>query len=173
MADDKAGNNGSAGEGQGATAGAAPSLNVLAQYVKDFSFENPNALENLSAKGKNPQINININVNARGISPTDVEVSLVLEAKAVDGDKAVFNAELDYAGLFRIQNVPADSMQPIVLIECPRIMFPFARQIIAEATRNGGYPPLMIDPIDFAALYRQRVQAQQAAATTAEAAAKN
>ena len=160
MAEEAAGKNGGkAAEGK-SEAQAAPSLSVLAQYVKDFSFENPNPIDHLTGKGKQPQINININVNAKGISPTDVEVSLVLEAKATDEDKTVFNAELDYAGIFRIQNVPQDSMQPIVLIECPRLMFPFARQIIAEATRNGGYPPLMIDPIDFAALYRQRMAGQ-------------
>lgn len=174
MAEDNAGKNGGKGEaGKPAASEAAPSLNVLAQYIKDFSFENPNALEHLTVKGNSPQIQININVNAKGISPTDVEVSLVLEAKATDGDKAVFSAELDYAGIFRIQNVPAESMQPIVLIECPRLMFPFARQIIADATRNGGYPPLMIDPIDFAALYRQRVAAQQAEVKRAGEATKN
>jgi len=150
-----------AGE-QAAPGGGAPTLNVLGQYVKELSFENPNAPQSLSTEAKHPSIQININVNARNLAADDYEVDLSMEAKAVEGETVIFNIELTYSGLFRIQNIPADSMQPVVLIECPRLLFPFARQIIANAARDGGFPPLMIDPIDFAALYRQRM-AEQAA----------
>lgn len=140
----------------------APSVNILAQYVKDLSFENPKAPESLRQQDGSPQLNINVNVNAEPISDTDFEVVLSLEANAVSGEEAVFAVELVYAGVFRIQNVPKEHMHPFILIECPRLLFPFARQIVSDATRNGGFPPLLIDPIDFAALYRQNLQARAA-----------
>ena len=160
---DKADGSDGAGASKSAPAGAeaGPTLNVLAQYVKDLSFENPNAPQSLATDGKAPSIQININVNARTLSESNYEVELALEAKAAAEDKVVFNIELTYAGIFRVENVPKDSLQPIMLIECPRILFPFARQIVASASRDGGFPPLMVDPIDFAALYRQRIAEPQ------------
>lgn len=133
----------------------APSLNVLVQYVKDLSFENPNAPSSLGQQQTGPQIEINVNVGAQPLSATEFECELKLEAKAMLGENVMFAVELLYAGLFRIQNVPEEHLHPFVLIECPRLLFPFARQILADATRNGGYPPLMLDPIDFVALYQQ------------------
>ncbi|MEO0329312.1 MAG: protein-export chaperone SecB [Pseudomonadota bacterium] len=141
----------------------APQMNVLAQYVKDFSFENPNAPNSLRPRDKAPDINININVNPTPLSETDFEVELKLDAKATNGDELLFNVELIYAGVFRMQGIPQEALQAAVLIECPRLLFPFARQIIAEATRNGSFPPLMIDPVDFAQLFRQRMAEQQRA----------
>lgn len=141
----------------------APSMNILAQYVKDLSFENPHAPNSLRPREKAPEISININVNPTPLSETDFEVELKLDAKAVDGDEVLFNVELVYAGLFRLAGIPQEALQAAVLIECPRLLFPFARQIMAEATRNGSFPPLMIDPVDFAALFRQRMEQQQAA----------
>lgn len=140
-----------------------PSLNVLAQYIKDFSFENPNAPNSLRPREKAPEIQININVNPTPLSETDFEVELKLEANAKDGDEVLFNVELVYAGIFRISGVPEEQKHPIVLIECPRLIFPFARHIVADATRNGSFPPLMIDPVDFAALYQQRMAQEQQA----------
>ncbi len=140
--------------------GAAPSLNVLAQYVKDFSFENPNAPQTLSAGPKNPQIQIQINVNAKKVGDTEYEVELDLGAEAIEDDTVIFKVELVYAGMMRVQNVPEQSLQAVILVECPRILFPFARQIIAEATRNGGYPPLLLEPIDFMALFQQNAAKQ-------------
>lgn len=140
-----------------------PQMNVLAQYVKDLSFENPHAPNSLRPREKSPDISININVNPTPLSETDFEVELKLDAKANDGDEVLFNVELVYAGVFRIQGVPQEALQAAVLIECPRMLFPFARQIMADATRNGSFPPLMIDPVDFAQLFRQRVAEQQAA----------
>ena len=146
-----------------AAAGNAPSMNVLAQYIKDFSFENPHAPNSLRPRENPPEISININVNPNPLSETDFEVELKLDAKAVDGEELLFNVELVYAGVFRIQNLPQDALQAAVLVECPRLLFPFARQILADATRNGSFPPLMVDPVDFAQLFRQRIMEQQAA----------
>jgi preprotein translocase subunit SecB len=144
------------GPAQDGPQSAPPQLNVLAQYIKDFSFENPNAPRALQAQQQSPAINIQINVAAQPIGP-DVEVELKLEGRAEVQGNVLFNFELTYGGVFRIQNVPQESVNAIVMIECPRLLFPFAREIIATATRNGGFPPLMIDPIDFVALYRQKM----------------
>ncbi len=146
---------------------AAPSLSVLTQYIKDFSFENPNSPNSLLPKEKQPEIGININVNANPLSETDFEVILNLEAKAGQGKDMMFNCELSYAGIFRLINIPEEARAAAVLIECPRMLFPFARQIVSDATRNGGYPPLMIDPVDFARLYQTRM-AQMAQAEAAK-----
>jgi len=139
----------------------SPSLNVLAQYVKDFSFENPGAPRSLQARDKAPAINISVNVNANPLSETDFDVILSLNAEAKEGDKMLFNAELAYGGVFRVTGFPQEHMLPVLFIECPRLLFPFARQIVAEATRNGGFPPLMIDPIDFAQMFSQRMAEEQ------------
>ncbi len=143
----------------------APQMNILAQYVKDLSFENPHAPNSLRPREKAPEISININVNPTPLSETDFEVELKLDAKANDGEEVLFNVELIYAGVFRLLGIPQEALQAAVLIECPRLLFPFARQIMADATRNGSFPPLMIDPVDFAQLFRQRIAEQQAANT--------
>ena len=143
---------------------AQPSMRILAQYLKDLSFENPGAPQSLAPQAAAPEISIGVNVNARNLAPTDFEVELQLEAKAQTQGKIIFAAEMKYAGLFRLENFPANMLHPAVLVECPRILFPFARQILAEATRQGGFPPLMLDPIDFAGMYQKRM-AQQSAAT--------
>jgi preprotein translocase subunit SecB len=143
---------------------AMPHIGVLAQYVKDFSFENPNAPRSMAPGGQPPSINIQVNVDAGPMSGSDFEVTLRLEGKAEAQAMLLFSFELVFAGVFRIQNVPAESLQPLVLIECPRLLFPFAREIIATAVRNGGFAPLLLDPIDFVSLYRQRLAATQPAA---------
>lgn len=132
-------------------------IHVLGQYIKDLSFENPSAPRSLRASDKPPSLDVNVNVNARPQSQTEFEIELKLDARAVRGEETLFIVEVTYAGLFQIRNVPPEHIQPLVLIECPRLLFPFARQIIADATRQGGFPPLMIDPVDFTALYRRRV----------------
>ena len=142
----------------------APQLMVLAQYIKDLSFENPNAPGSLQQTTQ-PQISISVNVTANPLSDTDIEVTLRTEGKAETNGSVMFNIELDFAGVFRVQNVPVEQVQPLVLIECPRILFPFAREIIATSVRNGGFPPLLLDPIDFVALYQQRLAQQQPPAT--------
>ncbi len=146
---------------EAATEEVNPSMNILAQYVKDLSFENPHAPGSLRPREKAPEINININVNPNALSETDYEVELKLDAKATDGDEVLFNVELVYAGIFRLSGMPPEMLQMAVLIECPRLIFPFARQIMADATRNGSFPPLMIDPVDFAQLFQQRMAEHQ------------
>lgn len=143
--------------------GAQPSMRILGQYLKDLSFENPNAPQSLAPQQTQPDINIAVNVNAKNLAPTDFEVELHLDAKATVEGKVVFAAELVYAGAFRLENFPSNLLHPAVLIECPRMLFPFARQILADATRNGGFPPLMLDPIDFASMYQKRLQQQTVA----------
>jgi preprotein translocase subunit SecB len=138
---------------------SAPQLMVLAQYTKDLSFENPNAPGSLQQTTQ-PQISISVNVVTSPLSDTDIEVTLRLEGKAEAAGSVMFNIELQYAGVFRIQNVAQEQIQPLVLIECPRLLFPFAREIIATSVRNGGFPPLMLDPIDFNMLYHQQAAAQ-------------
>ena len=149
--------------------GAQPSMRILGQYLKDLSFENPNAPQSLSPQQSQPDINIAVNVNARNLAPSDFEVELHLDAKATVQGKVIFAAEILYAGTFRLENFPSNMLHPAVLIECPRMLFPFARQILADATRNGGFPPLMLDPIDFTGMYQKRMLQQQQQQATAKA----
>ena len=146
------------GDGTG-SAEANPRFSILAQYTKDFSFENPNAPRTLGPQQIAPNLSVQINVNARQLAANDFEVSLMLEGGAGEGSETMFKFELNYAGVFRVENFPPEQVQPVVMIEGPRMLFPFARQIIAEAVRGGSYPPLYLDPIDFHALYLQRLAA--------------
>jgi preprotein translocase subunit SecB len=134
---------------------------VAAQYTKDFSFENPNAPQSLMQQQAQPTMNIQVNVNPKQLSNTDFEVELKLDGKAEANNEVLFAFELNYAGVFHLQGIPAESVAPLLMIECPRLLFPFAREIIAAAVISGGYPPLMLDPIDFVSLYQQRAQTQQ------------
>ncbi|MCJ8323874.1 MAG: protein-export chaperone SecB [Rhizobiales bacterium] len=137
-----------------------PSIRVLVQYIKDFSFENPNAPMSLSGEvQKDSKINITINVEAKPLTDTEFEVILQVNASAKDKDTVIFSAELYFGGVFQILNVPKESIHPMVMIECPRILFPFARRIISDSVRDGGFPALMIDPVDFTQLYRDSVLA--------------
>lgn len=154
------------GQGEEFNPEQVPQLNVVAQYIKDFSFENPNAPKSL-VTGQQPQIGIQINVNAAPVSDTDIEVVLHLSGKAENAGSLLFSFELAFGGVFRIRNVPQESMNAVVLIECPRLLFPFAREIIATTVRNGGFPPLLLDPVDFVALYRQKMEQLAAQQTSA------
>jgi preprotein translocase subunit SecB len=137
----------------------APRLSIVLQYVKDISFENPKAPAGLQSNVR-PEIQIKVDTRAAQVSNEGhYEVVIDLEVEAKAEDETVFLMELDYAGVFQIANIPADSLQPLLMIECPRLLFPFARRIVADMTRDGGFPPLMIDPIDFVTLYRQRLAA--------------
>jgi preprotein translocase subunit SecB len=163
------GGNGANAQNGGPQLGGAPALNALGQYIKDFSFENPNAPASLGPQQNAPQINIQVNVNARQLAETDFEVEIKLEGGAGEGAGVLFRFDLTYCGIFRAINIPQEQLGPVVMIECPRLLFPFARQIIADGVRNGGFPPLYIDPIDFGALYQQRVADQGGAAAPATA----
>ncbi|MEQ1931685.1 MAG: protein-export chaperone SecB [Parvularculaceae bacterium] len=138
----------------GADQAGGPSLAVKAQYLKDLSFENPNAPMSFQDGGQ-PAFEVDVNVNARGLGPNNYEVELSVSARARRGDVVAFVVETAYAGVFEIRNVPQEQIEIIMLVECPRILFPFARQIVADATRNGNYPPLMLEPIDFFAVYQR------------------
>jgi preprotein translocase subunit SecB len=148
-----------------------PQLNVLGQYIKDFSFENPNAPRSLAPSQTQPAITVQINVGVQQLSETDFEVSIKLEGKAESQGNVMFAFDLTFAGIFRVQNVPTETLHPLLMIECPRLLFPFARELVAGAVTSGGYPPLMLDPVDFVALYRNKMSQmagqQPAAPTTA------
>lgn len=143
-----------------------PGIRILAQFVRDLSFENPRAPDSLRAGAAQPQIDLGVEMNARGRDDGFFEVDLKLSAKATRDDGPIFVVELLYGGVFQISGVPQDDMEPVLLIECPRYLFPFARQIIAEVTSGGGYPPFLLDPIDFAGVYAAR-KAQAAQGSTA------
>ena len=123
--------------------------------------ENPGAPASLRGRDKAPGININVNCNANPVADKEYDVTLTLSAKASYDKEVLFNVELVYGGVFRVDGFPQEHMLPILFIECPRLLFPFACQIIAEATRNGGFPPLLIDPIDFASMFQQRMAEEQ------------
>jgi preprotein translocase subunit SecB len=145
----------------GGPGAGAPALNCMVQYCKDLSFENPNAPRSLGPQENGPNISIQVNVNAKQLAEHDFEVEVLLEGSAGEGADLLFKFELTYSGVFRLVNIPADNRHPVVMIECPRLLFPFARQIVADSVRNGGFPPLYLDPIDFAALYAQRAAQEQ------------
>lgn len=136
---------------------AGPSLQIMVQYVRDLSFENPGAP---NFGGIQPEIGVNANVGARKLSDTDFEVGLKFRIEAKSEDTVQFIAELEYCGVFRLMNIPEEEIRPVMLIEAPRQLFPFARRVLADATRDGGYPPIMLDPIDFLALYQQGQDAE-------------
>jgi preprotein translocase subunit SecB len=146
------------GNSEGQEAAAGPRLAILTQYVKDMSFENPKAPHGLQANAARPEIQIRVDVAAKPMSDGHYEITLQLNAEAKTGGETVFLMELAYGGVFLLANIPAETLQPLLLIECPRLLFPFARRIVADATRDGGFPPLMIDPIDFVSLYKRKVQ---------------
>lgn len=148
----------------GTAAAGPPRLSIQSQYVKDLSFENPNAPASFDAGSGRPEISVRVDVRVQPHSEERHEVVLHLNISAKAGESTTFMLELTYGGLFGLLNIPAESRQAILLIECPRLLFPFARRIVADTVRDGGFPPLMIDPIDFAALYRRRQQEQTQAA---------
>lgn len=149
----------STGNGQeatpGGTADTAQRLIVNAQYIKDLSFENPRAPQSLTQQPSAPAVDINVDVNAQPLGPENFEVVLAVKASATINGETLFLLELTYGAVVTVRNVPREMLPPVLLVETPRLMFPFARNIIADATRDGGYPPLMINPIDFTDLLRR------------------
>ncbi len=135
--------------------GTDPRVTVRVQYIKDLSFENPGAPRALSDSAGPPQIQVNVDVEARPMGGNHYEVALHVNATAAKNEANVFVIELVYAALFALENIPRDRLENVCLIECPRLLFPFARRIIADTTRDGGFPPLLLDPIDFGRLLRQ------------------
>ena len=139
----------------------APQAGVISQYVKDLSFENPNAPAVFQWQGQ-PQIDVQFNIGSNQVGDDVYEVALKIEVKAIAADKTAFQVELVYAGLFALRNIPAEQLQPFLLAEAPRILFPFARRVLADTVRDGGFAPLMLEPIDFAQLYLAQAQQQDA-----------
>ncbi len=165
MAEDSGGDAGDTqtpGEPAAATTGQ-PHIGITHQYVKDISFENPNAPESLLSGQELPRIEVNVDVQARAAQESRFEVSLRVTASAKQDDSTIFVVEVIYAGLFTLQNIPPDQVQAVCLIECPRLLFPYARRIVSDLTRDGGFPPLLLDPIDFAELFRHHMAQQQQA----------
>jgi preprotein translocase subunit SecB len=140
-----------------------PQAGVLSQYVKDFSFENPNSPAVYQWEGQ-PQIDVQFNIGSTQLADDAFEVVLKIDVKATADDKTAFQVELAYAGLFALRNIPEDQLQPFLLAEAPRILFPFARRVLADAVRDGGFPPLMLEPIDFGQLYVSQAEQSDALA---------
>lgn len=145
----------------GSDAEPQPGIRILAQYIKDLSFESPHAPESLRVTGAPPQIDLNVELNATGRDDGLYEAELKLTARAVREAETVFHIELVYAGLFQIIGVPAADMEPVLMIECPRYLFPFARRLIADLSSEGGFPPFRLEPIDFGGIYAARLAQQQ------------
>jgi preprotein translocase subunit SecB len=139
--------------------GVQPGIRILAQYIRDLSFENPRAPESLRGNEAQPQIDLGVELNARGREDGLFEVELKLTARATRQNDPVFHLELVYAGLFQVMGVAAPELEPVLMIECPRYLFPFARRVVADLSTEGGFPPFMLEPLDFAAIYAAR-QAQ-------------
>ena len=154
MADDIVENH----EGNGEDTG--PAIGLIAQYIKDMSFENPNAPAVYQWQGQ-PQIDVQFNIGAREAEDDVHEVVLKIDFRASAADKVAYQVELAYAGLFGVRNVPEDQIQAFMLAEAPRLLFPFARRVVADAIRDGSFPPLVLDPIDFHALYLSQAEAAQ------------
>jgi preprotein translocase subunit SecB len=140
-----------------------PQVRVVAQYIKDLSFENPNVRKLLEGPGEQPALRVEVNVNATKVSDKIFESAIEFKAQANSKAGVIYDLELAYAGLFEIQNLPEQALEPFLLINCPSLLFPFLRRLVADLTREGGFPPLLLDPIDFAGLFMQKKQQQAAA----------
>ena len=136
-----------------------PQANVISQYVKDLSFENPNAPASYQHQGQ-PKVDVQFNIGQTMVADGVFEVVLKIEAKSDIDEQVLYLVDLSFAGLFALRNIPDEHLQPFLLGEAPRILFPFARRVLADAIRDGGYPPLLLEPIDFGGLYMQQASAQ-------------
>lgn len=158
-----------AGEPAPNGADTAPAVGVISQYVKDLSFENPNSPAIYQQQGQ-PAFDVQFNIGSGQVGEDVYEVVLKIEVKAEMEGQVAFLVDLTFAGLFGLRNVPAEQLEPFLLAEAPRLLFPFARRVLADQVRDGGFPPLMLDPIDFGALYLQQRAAQGDVALTSETA---
>ena len=139
---------------------------VLAQYIKDLSFENPNVRKLLGSPGEKPNLRVEVNVNVSKMADKVFESSIEFKAEATNNTGVIYDLELAYAGLFQIDSMPEQMMEPFLLVNCPALLFPYLRRLVADLTREGGFQPLTLDPIDFASLFLKR-QREAAAQTTA------
>jgi preprotein translocase subunit SecB len=146
-------------------ADATPGFRILAQFIRDLSFENPRAPNSLRGQSGAPQIEMNVEMNGRARTDDLYESDLKLTVSAKSDGETMFHIELLYGGLFQLSNFPEDEIEVVLLVECPRFLFPYARRIIADMTGEGGFPPFVLDPIDFGAVYlARRAQAEAAGA---------
>ena len=153
--------NATGGEPLANGADTAPAAGLISQYVKDLSFENPNAPA-IFQEQQPPEINVQFDIAAAQVGDEVHEVTLKIEVRATSAGKTAFIAELSYAGLFGLRNFPLEHLQPFLLAEAPRLIFPFARRVLADAVRDGGFPPLLLEPIDFGAVFLQQQEAGEA-----------
>ncbi|MGJ8546142.1 MAG: protein-export chaperone SecB [Sulfitobacter sp.] len=147
-----------------ATTPQQPQLRVLGQFIRDLSFENIVAQKGAPADSQ-PDVSVQVNLDAKKRSQDnqfESAIKLKVTSKAKDSDNTLFLLEIDYVGIFHIENVPDDQMHPFLLIECPRLIFPFLRRVVSDITRDGGFPPLNLENIDFVALYRNEIARRQA-----------
>lgn len=136
-----------------------PNISISAQYIKDLSFENPGAPNSLVNLNTQPEIDLSLDLNIQKMSEDEYfEVEIIISAKATNSSKTLFIVDLRYAGVFHLVNAPEDQLQILLAVNCPAIIFPFARKIIADATQSGGFQALMIDPIDFGILYNKKLK---------------
>jgi preprotein translocase subunit SecB len=150
------------GGGSAPGAGQQVQVRVIAQYIKDLSFENPNVHKLLEGPGEAPNLRVEVNVSANQLGNNTFESVTNFKAEATNKLGTIYDLELAYAGMFQLENVPEAALQPFLLIECPTLLFPFVRRLVGDLTREGGFPPLLLDPINFAQLYAQRQQSAQA-----------
>jgi preprotein translocase subunit SecB len=143
----------------GAAPGAPPiQAQIVGQYIRDLSFESPNITKLLGGPGDNPNLKIEVNVNAKRVANDLYESGIEFKAVATNNHGTIYDLETVYAGLFKITSIPPEALEPFLLINGPTLIFPFLRRIVADLTREGGFPPLLLDPIDFAGLYIRRRQ---------------
>lgn len=140
-----------------------PHVSIVSQYVKDFSFENPDAPNTLTKLSNAPSVELSLDLNISKVEGNEntYEVALEINAKATVEEATLFIVELVYAGMFVIENIPLEQHEPILAIHCPNMIFPFARRIISDITQEGGFQPLRIDPIDFARMYHKKSSESQ------------
>ena len=153
-----AGNGGNKGAGQTEQV----QVRVIAQYIKDLSFENPNVRKLVETQDEGPNLRIEVNVNAAKVGDNKYESSIQLKAEATGKIGTIYDLELAFGGMFHIENMSEASLEPFLLINCPSLLFPFVRRLVADLTREGGFPPLLLDPIDFAGLFVKRQQEKMA-----------
>ena len=163
---DRVNNGGPSGPSASVAAGEQPQakVRVVGQYIKDLSFENPNVNKLIDGPGENPNLALEVNVNASQVGPDLFESAIEFKAHVTNKVGVIYDLELIYAGMFRLEQMPQQAMQPFLLINCPALLFPFLRRLVADLTREGGFPPLLLDPIDFAQLYMRKQQEAAAGA---------
>jgi preprotein translocase subunit SecB len=166
MAEAGNGSNGKSGDaGVGATATPAQvQVQLVGQYIKDLSFENPNVSKMVENQGDSPDLRVEVSVAGKRVGPDLYESAIQFNGHAKGKIGVIYDLELLYAGLFRIQNIPEEALEPFLLVNCPTLIFPFLRRIVADVTRDGGFPPLMLDPMDFGALFMRNKQQEAAKA---------